>query len=128
VFEDLGAAVWADRARAETRRIGGRQPQADGLTETELRVAMLAASGSSNKQIASELFMAVGTVEGHFPASTASSASAHERPSRGVFRTPRCDALGARAAELLGTIDTVGEEELLLCVPLVTVRAMAAPA
>ncbi len=65
LFEELGAKLWAERAQAEIRRISGRQPRTDGLTETELRVAKLAAQGRSNKQIASELFMAVGTVEAH---------------------------------------------------------------
>ena len=35
------------------------------LTETETRVATLAAQGASNKQIASALFMGVSTVESH---------------------------------------------------------------
>jgi DNA-binding CsgD family transcriptional regulator len=37
----------------------------DELTETEARVAELAASGRSNKEIAAELFMGVSTVESH---------------------------------------------------------------
>jgi DNA-binding CsgD family transcriptional regulator/tetratricopeptide (TPR) repeat protein len=64
IFEELGAPLWAGRARAELSRIGGRQPAADGvLTATERRVAELAANGRTNKQIAAELFLSERTVE-----------------------------------------------------------------
>ena len=64
-FEELGARLWAERARAELRRISGRRPGAAGLTETEERVAQLAAQGHANKQIAAALFISVHTVEAH---------------------------------------------------------------
>jgi DNA-binding CsgD family transcriptional regulator len=64
-FEDLGARLWADKARAELARISGRRTTSDELTETETRVARLAADGLSNKQIAAALFMGVSTVEAH---------------------------------------------------------------
>ena len=63
-FERLGAAPWVDRTRAELRRVSGRRPSGE-LTEAELRVATLAASGSRNKEIATTLFIEVGTVESH---------------------------------------------------------------
>jgi DNA-binding CsgD family transcriptional regulator len=65
IFEELGARLWAEKARAELRRISGRRVASDELTETELRVAELAALGRSNKEIAAELFMGVSTVEMH---------------------------------------------------------------
>ena len=65
VFEELGAPLWAERARAELKRISGRSPASEGLTETERRVAELAAHGRTNKQIAAELYMGVSTVESH---------------------------------------------------------------
>jgi DNA-binding CsgD family transcriptional regulator len=58
----MGARVWADRARAELGRIGGRAT-ATGLTPTEQRVADLVAEGRSNKEVAGELFVSVRTVE-----------------------------------------------------------------
>jgi DNA-binding NarL/FixJ family response regulator len=65
VFEELGAPLWAEKARSELSRISGRAPASDELTETERRVAELAAHGRSNKEIAAELFMGVSTVEAH---------------------------------------------------------------
>jgi DNA-binding CsgD family transcriptional regulator len=66
VFEELGARLWAEKARAELRRISGRAPASDDeLTETERRVAELAAGGRTNKEIAAELYMGVSTVEAH---------------------------------------------------------------
>jgi DNA-binding CsgD family transcriptional regulator len=65
IFEELGARLWADKARAELRRISGRAPASDELTETERRVAELAARGRTNKEIAAELYMGVSTVEAH---------------------------------------------------------------
>jgi DNA-binding CsgD family transcriptional regulator len=65
IFEELGARLWAQKARAELGRISGRRAAGDELTETEARVADLAAAGRSNKEIAAELFMGLSTVEGH---------------------------------------------------------------
>ncbi|HXH98322.1 MAG TPA: AAA family ATPase [Gaiellaceae bacterium] len=65
IFEELGAQLWAERARAEFGRISGRAPASEELTETERRVAELAAQGRTNKEIATELFMGVSTVEAH---------------------------------------------------------------
>ena len=64
VFEELGAALWAERARAEIARLGGRRARdRDELTETERRIAELAAGGRSNREIAGELFVSERTVE-----------------------------------------------------------------
>jgi DNA-binding NarL/FixJ family response regulator len=55
--------VLAERARAERARIGLRPRAPTELTETEQRVAELAAAGHRNGEIASELFMSVRAVE-----------------------------------------------------------------
>jgi DNA-binding CsgD family transcriptional regulator len=65
IFEELGALLWAEKASAELRRISGRRPPDEELTETERRVAELAAQSRTNKEIAAELFMGVSTVEAH---------------------------------------------------------------
>jgi DNA-binding CsgD family transcriptional regulator len=64
-FERLGAPLWANKARAELARIGGRRAAGGRLTEAEARVAKLAAAGRTNREIANALFMSVRTVEGH---------------------------------------------------------------
>jgi DNA-binding CsgD family transcriptional regulator len=66
LFDELGARLWAERARAEVKRISGRRrASADELTETEDRIARLAVQGYSNKAIAAELCMSVHTVGAH---------------------------------------------------------------
>jgi DNA-binding CsgD family transcriptional regulator len=65
IFEDLGAPLWADKARAELLRISGRRPAEAELSESERRVAALAAEGRSNKEIAAALYLSVRTVETH---------------------------------------------------------------
>jgi DNA-binding CsgD family transcriptional regulator len=61
-FEMLGAPLWADRARAELARVGLRPRASEDLTETEQRVAELAAIGLSSRQIAERVFLAPKTV------------------------------------------------------------------
>ncbi len=66
-FDELGSPGWADEARAQLARVGGRRPRQDddGLTPSEQRVAELAADGRSNKEIARTLYVTVHTVEVH---------------------------------------------------------------
>jgi DNA-binding CsgD family transcriptional regulator len=63
IFEGLGTPLWEDRARAELRRLGLRPPTRLELTPTEERVARLAASGFTNRQVAQALFVSPKTVE-----------------------------------------------------------------
>jgi DNA-binding NarL/FixJ family response regulator len=65
-----GAAVLAERARVELRATGAkpRRPRTWGvaaLTASERRVAELAATGLTNRQIAEALFVTAKTVEKH---------------------------------------------------------------
>ncbi len=62
LFEGVGTPLWAERARADLARIGVRRAPEE-LTEGEARVAELAASGLTNRQIAERLFMSRRTVE-----------------------------------------------------------------
>jgi DNA-binding CsgD family transcriptional regulator len=61
-FEELGAPLWAEKARRELARIGGRTASGE-LTATERRVAELVAEGRSNKEVAAALFVSVRAVE-----------------------------------------------------------------
>jgi DNA-binding CsgD family transcriptional regulator len=63
-FADLGARLWEENARAELARVSGRRRSPE-LTETERRVAELAAEGLRTKQIAAALYVSVNTVETH---------------------------------------------------------------
>jgi DNA-binding NarL/FixJ family response regulator len=65
-FEELDSTGWAKEARSELARVGARRPRPAGeLTQSEQRVAELAAEGMSNKEIARTLFVSVHTVEVH---------------------------------------------------------------
>ncbi|MEU9484074.1 AAA family ATPase [Streptomyces decoyicus] len=73
-FDRVGAGPWAERARQELRAAGESPPAAgegavrsgEGrFTPQELRIARLAAEGSSNKEIAAQLFLSSRTVEYH---------------------------------------------------------------
>ncbi|UBU19015.1 helix-turn-helix transcriptional regulator [Nonomuraea gerenzanensis] len=67
-FERLGAAAWAERAGAELRIIGAAPPAADpytSLTWQEQRIADLAASGLTNKEIGARLRLSPRTVSSH---------------------------------------------------------------
>ncbi|HKO85267.1 MAG TPA: helix-turn-helix transcriptional regulator, partial [Actinomycetota bacterium] len=70
VFERLGAAPWADRARSELRASGQTARKRDcstqqQLTPQERQVARLAGQGLSNQQIADQLFVSRHTVGYH---------------------------------------------------------------
>jgi DNA-binding CsgD family transcriptional regulator len=65
-FDELGCLGWADDARAELSRVGGRRrPAGNVLTPAEAKAAELAAEGLSNKEIAAKLVISLYTVERH---------------------------------------------------------------
>jgi len=68
-FERLGADPWSERARAELRAAGAidRAPSTDPdeLTPQEARVARAVARGSTNREVAAELFLSPKTIEFH---------------------------------------------------------------
>lgn len=59
---EIGATLWAQRAQAELARVAV-SPDRDVLTPTEARVAALAASGLTNREIAASAFLSQKTVE-----------------------------------------------------------------
>lgn len=69
VFDELGAAPWSERARAELQASGQtarkRSTPTASLTPQELAVAKLAVSGATNREAADALFVSPKTVEFH---------------------------------------------------------------
>jgi DNA-binding CsgD family transcriptional regulator len=63
VFNRLPAPLWAEKARAELARIGGRTASRGELTESESRIAALVAEGRSNREVATALFLTEHSVE-----------------------------------------------------------------
>ena len=63
IFADLGAPLWVARTERELRPLGGRPTSRLTLTPAEQRVAELAASGLTNRQVAAALFISPKTVE-----------------------------------------------------------------
>jgi DNA-binding CsgD family transcriptional regulator len=69
-FEQLGGVLWAERARGELRATGETARRRDSstlaqLTPQELQIARLVGEGSSNKEVAAQLFLSPRTVEYH---------------------------------------------------------------
>ncbi|MFD2860760.1 LuxR C-terminal-related transcriptional regulator [Salininema proteolyticum] len=71
-FDRIGAETAAQRARAELRAAGGRAPAvrrkstaAQNLTPQEFQVAKLAATGLTNREIGSQLYLSPRTVGYH---------------------------------------------------------------
>jgi DNA-binding NarL/FixJ family response regulator len=65
----MSASPWVGRASAELRAAGVRLPQPEqadnALTAQELEIAMLAAMGLTNKEIAERLYLSPRTVSTH---------------------------------------------------------------
>jgi DNA-binding CsgD family transcriptional regulator len=61
-FDALGAPEWSAMAEAERARVGRRPRAPETLTETERRVAELAATGLTSREIAERAFLAPKTV------------------------------------------------------------------
>ena len=91
-FEELGSPGWAEEARSQLARVGGRPRRAAGeLTPTERRVAELASGGLSNKEIAHALVVTVNTVEAHLSRAYA-KLGVHRRAQLATCLFPDTDA------------------------------------
>ena len=62
-FERIGAALWADRARDELGPTTSAGPPKPTLTPTEQKIAELATSGMTNRDVAATLYVSLKTVE-----------------------------------------------------------------
>jgi len=70
VFEQLGAAPWAERARIELRASGQTARRRDPstlrrLTPQELQVARFVAKGLPTRDVAAQLFLSPRTIDFH---------------------------------------------------------------
>ena len=65
LFERSGAAIWADRARADIAALGLRRGPVGELTPMEDRVARAVAGGATNRETAASLFLSERTIEFH---------------------------------------------------------------
>jgi len=65
ICRDAGAAAWLERVEQRSRRAVERARDADtgSLTPSELRIATMAADGSTNREIAAACYLSVKTVE-----------------------------------------------------------------
>ncbi len=62
-FEELNVPLWADRAEAQLNRTSTRQGHTVVLSPTERRVAEMAATGMTNRDVAAALSISTKTVE-----------------------------------------------------------------
>jgi DNA-binding CsgD family transcriptional regulator len=68
-FEEMGAEVWAERARAELRASGEKLRRGhageEELTPQELQIALHVARGMTNREVGAALFLSHKTIEFH---------------------------------------------------------------
>jgi DNA-binding CsgD family transcriptional regulator len=65
ILEEVGSPLWLARVDEELARLGLRHRTVTGLSASEERVARLAASGLTNRQVAGRLSISPKTVEAH---------------------------------------------------------------
>jgi DNA-binding NarL/FixJ family response regulator len=65
LFEQVGSPRWAEQANAELARIRAVAATSGALTRAEERVARLAGSGMTNREVAATLYLSPKTVELH---------------------------------------------------------------
>jgi DNA-binding NarL/FixJ family response regulator len=63
VFQKLGTPLWAECVSAELERTNARPIRTLELTPSERRVAELAASGLTNRDVAGKLFVSTKTAD-----------------------------------------------------------------
>jgi DNA-binding NarL/FixJ family response regulator len=86
-FDLIGAAAWAEQARAELRAAGDRTaapaasaPAADALSAQELQIARLAADGLSNREIGERLYLSPAAARLPADRADAEALLQHQRP------------------------------------------------
>jgi DNA-binding CsgD family transcriptional regulator len=101
-FEALGAAAWAERARAELRASGEtlRREVVAGeeLTPQELQIALQVVDGRTNREVGAALFLSPKTVEFHLGRVFRKLSIGSRRELAGVFASSRDLTAGDRLA------------------------------
>jgi DNA-binding CsgD family transcriptional regulator len=87
ICEEIGAVLWAQRARTELSRLG-RIGEPGALTETEAQIARLAASGLTNREVAAAAFCSLKTVEANI-SRIYRKLGIHSRAELGAWLTAR---------------------------------------
>lgn len=70
LLSKMGADAFAERAARELRATGEKprrrsHPPADGLTDHELQIARLVATGATSREVGAQLFLSPRTIEAH---------------------------------------------------------------
>ena len=90
IFDALPAPLWSELVSTELGRLGLRRSTTRQMTESERRVAKLAASGFTNREVAAKLFMSPKTVEAHL-ARAYRKLGIHSRAELGARLAPPSD-------------------------------------
>ncbi len=96
IFERLGAPAWAERVHAELSRVSPRPAGRDDLTSTEARVAELAGTGMTNREVAEAAFISPKTVEANL-SRVYRKLGIRSRAELGAWTADRARGRGGRA-------------------------------
>ncbi len=99
IFQSLGSPDWANRARREQERVGLRPASPATLSETERRVAELAARGMTTREIAAAAFLSPKGAEKAL-ARAYQKLDVHSRAELGAHMASRAIGVPQRAADL----------------------------
>jgi len=101
-FEAMGTPLWAERARTELARAEATHTHVLALTPSELRLAELAASSMTNRDVGAALFISPKTIEGCSSARRRSKQTSHGFTASSASRRGPNWAAASTAANTCG--------------------------